>query len=347
MKVSIITLYGANNVGAFLQAFSLQEVVSSITGADSCSFVHFPGKKAKQDSKIKKAVRYLKKLKVRKVLFKYKTSQKYQQSGQYLRIDKAPFSENRKYDTVIVGSDEVWNVASKNFTHHQQYFAKNLKADNIIAYAPSAGSTDASTARSRGTDFSGFRYLSARDQNTCELVREMDGRTPVTVCDPTLLIDSFDPYLQQVKSPDRKNYILVYSYGLEKDETAKIRKFARAHKKRLISVGTYNSWCHENIVVDPFEFLRWLQHADMVITSTFHGAVLSVKLHKQMAVYAGSEKIKSFLKQMGLEDRDLFQKSLSEVFAEQIPYDVVEEKLGQLRETSMAYLKGALENNGY
>lgn len=341
MKVSIITLHGANNVGAFLQAFSLQKVVESVVGEDNCSFIRFPSQNAKQDSKVKKAFRYLKKLEIRKVLFKYKTAQKYQKISKYLHIDERFFSRDQKYETVVVGSDEVWNFASRTFTHHDQYLAKDILADNVIAYAPSAGSFDITTSM-HGVDFSGFHHLSVRDEKTKEMVQKVDGRTPAMVCDPTLLIDSFAPYIKNASVPDETNYIMVYSYGLNKPEVAIIRKFARKHKKRLISVGTYNPWCDKNIVVDPFEFLGWLQGADMVVTSTFHGAVLSVKLQKQMAVYAGSEKIRFFLKQMELENRNLFKKDPEAVFAEQIDYGAIEQKLNQLRHTSMMYLKGAL-----
>ena len=346
MKVSILTLHEANNIGAFLQAFSLQVVVESVVGNGNCSFIRFSKHVSNSDSKIKKAVSYLKKLQVRKVLFKYKTSRKYEVAAKYLNIDEKAFSVNNEYDTVIVGSDEVWNCLSPSFVHYEQYFARNIKSNKTISYAPSAGGCDADKAIWSDMVFAGFDHLSVRDENTAEIVRRLDGRDPPVVCDPTLLIESFEPYVMHIDKPCRKNYIMVYSYGLGRDEIAEIKEYAKANRKKTISVGTYNSWCDENIIVDPFEFLEWLKCADMVITSTFHGTVLSVKLHKQLAVYAGDNyKVEFFLRQMGLGNRNVSGGNrLGSVMEKKIDYNSVEEKIVKLRRTSMDYLIGALEN---
>ena len=348
MKVSIITLYSANNIGAYLQAFSLQKVVESVVGEGNSSFVRFVNPATEQGEKIKKAGRYLKQLKLRHVVFKYRTVQKYRSAAKCLHIDEQVFSPDREYETVIVGSDEVWNCASTRFIHHEQYFAKNLKANNMIAYAPCAGSTTVDMLWENGVDFSGFHHLSVRDKKTYNLVRSIDKREPTFVCDPTLLIDSFSPYIDQTVPIREKGYILVYSYGLKRQDTLQITKFARKHNKKLISVGNFNPWCDKNIVVDPFEFLTWIQSADMVVTSTFHGAVLSVKLHKQVAVYAGeNHKVKYFLEQMDLENRCVSEtRFIEDVFAHQMDYDAVERKIAHMKAASMTYLREALQDCG-
>ena len=143
MKVSIITLHGANNVGAFLQAFSLQTVVESLEGVEKVNFIRFPAHQEKK-SKLQKVFYYLRKRKIRSLLFKYKTAKKYNKVMDSLHVDEKIFSKGRKYDTIIVGSDEVWNLASNNFIHHQQYFAKEISARNICSYAASANNTESS-----------------------------------------------------------------------------------------------------------------------------------------------------------------------------------------------------------
>ena len=340
MDISILTLYGANNVGAFLQAFSLQQVLGEICKDSNICFVRFP---SAEQSKMKKAFHYFKSLKFSKLYFKYKTSKKYGSIIKMLNIDEELFSESRKYDTVVVGSDEVWNIKSNTFIHRPQYYAQNLSADNIISYAPSAGNSQIKDFAEAGIDFSGFDNLSARDETTAAIVQKINGRIPPIVCDPTLLIESFDSYIHPV---EEKNYILVYSYELDKKSINEIKNYARSHNKKLISVGVYNGWCDKNIVADPFEFLSWLASADQVITSTFHGTVLSVKLHKQAAVYAHtSNKIKGFLKQMSLDTINVSTgNNLSEVLENPIPYDQVEVKIKEIRDSSMKYLRGALKN---
>lgn len=344
MKVSILTLHSANNVGAFLQAYSLQSVIESLIGEGSCSFVHFPSDGG-NTSKLHKAMRYLKQGKLGTVLFKLRTARKYSEAMSLLHMDSESFFVGKEFDTVVVGSDEVWNLDSKSFTHHVQYFAKDLKAKSILSYAPSAGNCSFQRMKELSLDFSGFHYLSVRDENAYSAVMEIDGREPKLVCDPTVLIESLTHLIKPIPE---KNYILVYSYGINRSDLAQIKEYARKHKKMLVSVGTYNSWCDRNVVVGPVEFLSWLNGADAVITSTFHGMVLSIRLHKQLAVYTdASHKVRDFLKQVDLEKRIVSQDNkLSAVLEEKIDYAAVEESIQQMRMVSMQYLKDALNMCG-
>ena len=341
MKVSIATLYGANNVGAFLQAYALQMTMESFVGEGNCQFWRLPSSGNGESSKIKKAWNYLKQGHLRTLWFKYKSVQKYKEAVQLLNLDPDPFSIDNIYDTVIVGSDEVWNLESSNFVHHDQYFAKGIRAKNIIAYAPSAGNCTIAKMRMLGVDFSGFQHLSVRDENAYSAVYEIDGRIPEYVCDPTFLPESFDAYIKPVP---RENYILVYSYGLGTKDIKQIKQYARSRQKKLISVGTFNAWCDENIVVGPVEFLSWLQGADEVITSTFHGTLLSLRLHKQVGIIANdSHKIIHVLRQLDLERRNVSSiGELSLVMQETIDYDEVETKIAAMRTRSLQYLKKAL-----
>lgn len=341
MKASIATLHGANNVGAFLQAYSLQTVIESLIGEDNCSFIRFPSEGTGNNSKLQKVARYLKQGRLGTVLFKYNSAKKYAEAMALLHMDPERFSPDKEYDAVIVGSDEVWNLDSPTFKHHPQFFAKNIQAKTILSYAPSAGNCSVERMKELGADFSGFHHLSVRDENAYAAVREIDGRIPERVCDPTILIESFSHLIKPVPI---KDYILVYSYSLDRREIPHIKQYARKHKKKLISVGTYNSWCDKNVVVGPVEFLSWLNGADEVITSTFHGTVLSMRLHKQMAVYAGTnKKVNNVLKQMGLENRIVSaQKDLSAVLETNIDYSAVEERIQAVRGVSMQYLKNSL-----
>ncbi len=344
MNISILTLHEANNVGAFLQAYSLQSVLNKLQGVNSVSFIRFPNQGV-ENSKFLKAIGYIKQREPRKVIYKYRSSKKYAQVAIFLNINKEYFEPNKQYDVIVVGSDEVWNVTSNNFTHHPQYFGKKIKANRIISYAASGNNTVPSELFEEGMDFSSFSAISVRDENTFELVSTVSAVQPEIVCDPTILIEDFDDVIRPV---DRSDYILVYSYELGKEEIANIISFAKARKKKLISVGTYNSWCDENIVADPFEFLSWLKAADYVITSTFHGGVLSVKLQKEFAIYTHSKenpinhKIMDFLIRTDLQRRDAAIYSLNEIFKEKVDYVLVNKIIQKFTDHSLQFLKEAL-----
>ena len=334
MKIHIITLHNANNVGAFLQALSLQSVLRD--QGHEVSFLTFTPKKVNKFKKVKK---YLKIGNPFLLYFKYKSAKKYNAISNLLNIEK--FDSDKKYGTVIIGSDEVWNIDSTSFVMIPQYYGENIKARVIISYAASANNMPIESLCKAGYDFSKFDCISVRDLQTKQLVYNTCGRTAEIVCDPTVLIDSFEKWIQDVTE---RNYILVYSYGLNECSVKRVREYARRQKKRLISVGTYNSWCDKNIVVDPIEFLSYLKNADAVITSTFHGTVLSSRMHKEFAVYAeGSNKILFYLQQMGLEKRNASVYSLDIVFKKAIDYGLVEDRFTEIREQSMEFLRHSLE----
>ena len=76
--------------------------------------------------------------------------------------------------------------------------------------------------------------------------------------DPTLIYD-FDTDIKPLEMNEK--FILVYSY----DGRIKVNKqiqelidFAKINKYKLIGVGSYNCFCNENIIPDPFQFLSFL-----------------------------------------------------------------------------------------
>ena len=341
MKVDIVTIYDANNVGAFLQGYSLQTVLSQLYGAENVEFLRMPRADI-SNSKLSKVLFYLKQRKIRQVWFKYKTSKKYAGVASKLRMSNDVVNETMQYDRIVIGSDEVWNLEASNFTHHSQYFGRNIRANVIVAYAPSSNNTSKNTVINQNMDFSAFKSLSVRDKNTFNLVKEIDGRSPQYVCDPTLLVDSMEGWYAPV---NRNGYILVYSYELNKNAILEIRKYAKKVNKKLISVGTYNHWRDEKIVVNPLEFLGWMKSADAVVTSTFHGTVLATRFHKQIAVYAQtSHKVQDFLSRMGMEDRNVTDiHSLESVFSEKIDYERVGKRIDTYRKESLEFLQTALQ----
>lgn len=336
-KISIFTLIGANNIGAFLQGFALSRTLEAL-GYDY-EFVTMPAQ-GENKGKIDKIKRYLKQKSFRLLFYKIMSGKKYAQARQELKI--TVFDSNHKYDFVIVGSDEMWNLDTESFVQYPQFFGRNLSADRIISYAPSAGNTNLEQLKASGYDFTSFDRISVRDQRTYDLVSSIDTSTPVKVLDPTFLLKSYDKYLPDIQSP--KDYILVYSYGVYESEIKKIKEFSKKKKMPLFSIGTFNGWCDKNLIVSPFEFLAYLKKARFVITSTFHGTALSINLNKQFVVCVEeSEKIYSLLNEFNLQSRAVItEKSVSEIFEDEIDYSIVNGMIADRRAESIGYLKEAL-----
>jgi hypothetical protein len=192
--------------------------------------------------------------------------------------------------------------------------------------------------------------LSARDTHTQVMIREMTGRDVPIVCDPVLLYDG-DSFHVPVKGI-RKKYLLVYSYDrhmVEPDEIDAIMTYARRRGLITVSCGTYHSWCDCNIVCNAEEWYSYFRNASCVLTDTFHGSVVAMRNHCNLAVYIRESinmyKLQSLLNETGLEERILPQISvedLGRVFSIGIDYNKVEEKIGEMRKHSEEYLLTAL-----
>lgn len=339
-KISIITLVGANNVGAFLQAFALGKVFENM--GYTIEYLSMPIKSEKQ-SKLNKIIRYIKQGHIRMLYYKVKSGRKYSEARAHLSI--VDYSPDAKYDIIVVGSDEMWNVGSKSFEHYPEYFGKGLSANRIISYAPSSGNTTEDVFRKSGMDFSSFDGLSVRDERTLSLVSKFDDRKVERVLDPTFLLEDYAAYLPEISC--EKDYIMVYSYGISMQEIKMAKEFAKKTGLPLYSIGTYNAWCDRNIIVTPFEFLAYLNKAKYVITATFHGTALSINFNKQfVACVEGSEKLKSLLQEFSLEDRIVTEeRTILDLFCCEIDYNPVNCYRNKQQEKSMSYLAKELEYN--
>lgn len=135
MQVAIFTIFEANNIGAYLQAYSLMTVVKRMGATNVFIGKNIQvGVKAHSSPIFAKVLRYLKAGDIKKLMFKSRSAAVYREmQSAFPMIDMV---ENPKLDCAIIGSDEVWNIKSKNFTHYPTYFGHGINADKIIAYAP-------------------------------------------------------------------------------------------------------------------------------------------------------------------------------------------------------------------
>ena len=319
-KVGICTLYFANNFGAILQAFALQEVLINL-GYD-VEFLRIKDFLPREiDTNIEK--------------FEYSKS--------CLKMAKNLYNkETDYYDTIIVGSDEMWNLKNTSFEHLDEYFGYDLNCKNIISYAPSANRTSFDFFKNYYKDkinFDKFDSLSVRDRHTQDLVKKVSNRDAELVLDPTLLIEDFKKYAKYPNN-NLKDYIVIYGYKFSHSEIEKITKFAKDNNKKVYSLGFPKDWC-DTLNVDIFEFLGYINNADYVITNTFHGLLFSMILEKEFVIFSnGNTKVEDIMERFGINDRDGMNIcDLSEITSNKVDYSKVNEIKLQNRKSSLEYLK--------
>ena len=206
------------------------------------------------------------------------------------------------FDSLIVGSDQIWNFNAKDFDWC--YFLEFSNNPNKYTYAVSCGPAiqqipSAFTERIT-KDLKSFKCLSVRDNRTFTLFSPLAfGKTVDINIDPTLLLDQKD-WLKLIENVDvvvpKEKYVLFYDLSRNRENWKLAKRFAKKRGLKLLITsvpfprtmleifGTY-----KRFDVGPKEFLFLLQKSEFVITSSFHGTIFSLLFQKRFATIVRDE----------------------------------------------------------
>ncbi len=369
-KVGILTFSYSCNGGSVLQAWALQKTISSFEGYEA-SIINYTktryGKPLVGKDVFTKPIRGWtpKKLikwtaaivahpfKMRKFEEFFKTYYRDFASHPYLK--EALPALNEVYDKFVVGSDQVWNFGSPQVddTYFLDFVKDNSKK---IAYAASFGqkSVPEDKREKIGELISQFSAVSVREPNGVDIVAELTNKIPIWVLDPSLLL-SKEEYHALSEAPKTKGYVYVYL----RQECKRLDDFAQklAKKRGLKIIKVLNNWvCAKNgkrrYPIGPHEWLGYIEHADYVVTNSFHGICFSTIFEKEFYIdylensaTSTNSRLTGMLQQFNLSDRCIIDIQDMNTLPH-IDYDAVNH-FKQLRiKESLDYLKNALEGSG-
>ncbi len=341
------------NYGSFLQAFSLKSNIEAL--GHQCSFVNIvPGEQLGdyRISKFHKVHLLIERLYgwdfMKRFHYIYQFQSRF--SKEFLpELGVKPGVTTEHFDTVVIGSDEVFNCAQKTwFGFSKQLFGDGLNTNKVITYAGSFGATTVNKLEKLGIKdtvaglLKKLDKISVRDANSLKVVEDLTGDTPKKNVDPVFIYDYTKHMPQTV---DLKDYMIVYTYPgriTDKGEINAIRAYAKSKGLKLVSIGHYFPWCDMTIVPHPFEVLAYFKNATCIVTDTFHGSVFSIKFNKQFCTIVrgmNSNKLTHLLEQFGLAGRIANDVSmLPAIMDTKIDYAPVNAKIAEEKERSVAYL---------
>lgn len=360
MKIGILTHYDVNNQGAQLQLYAMRAWLIE-HGHDVCILSYtknfdFNKNEEKKNSGSFLNVGYyldeylfkrglgLTLFNTRKVLCHRKLRE---------QIEIQPY-DNNDCDCIIIGSDEVYSI---DVGCNAMMYGNGLKGKPAIAYAPSFGRSTIELLKEHNCydlvkeGLNSMCALSARDTHTQEMIKEFTDKDVPLVCDPVLLYSGKD--FSADVTPIKKDYMIVYSYDSnmnDENEVISIRQYARKHDLIIVSLGTYHKWCDRNIACNAIEWYEYFKNAKCVVTDTFHGTVVAMKNHCNMAVYIrkniNSFKMQSLLESTGTTDRlmnDVTYSNLEKILSHPMKYEFIDDQIRKMSEGSKKYLLEALE----
>ena len=372
MKVGIMSMQRVVNYGSFLQAYGLRSVIKEL--GHEVEFVDYlPEPSLIPEAQISRSSRILAKAKN----FLRLASPSYREyRNKQIRMNRS-FSEfyctfqekflpvlgvheQKNYcpnlDALVIGSDEVFNCTQPGTSvgYSLQLFGKDHRANKLISYAASFGSTTLEklehyqVAEEVGAHLRSFDCISVRDDNSVDIVRNLTGCIVEQHIDPVLLYDF--PEVDEISIPLR-DYMIVYAYAgrIQEAEAEEIRHFAIKHKKKILSLGFYQPFCDEYILASPLEVLAYIKNADYVVTDTFHGSVFSIKYQVPFATIireSNQQKLSDLLHRFCLDARKVVELSdLENILRAPIDSVSVKALLSQCQMDARRYLSDALKND--
>ncbi len=261
-----------------------------------------------------------------------------------------------EFNSVVLGSDIVWDYSFDLFDHDPFLFGNNFKANKIISYAASFGTIK------RGANYPEYvvkgienlAHISVRDENSADIVEDITGKRPPVVLDPTWLWDFNSD--KNIVLPQYDDYIVIYGQDFNDAFINQIIEYAHEKNYKLICLDCNDDnydWCDVVIrqaQLTPYEWIGLFKGAKTIATSTYHGLTFALIFNKPLAFCRSDfiiAKAKSFLQKLNLYD--LFEKEgtpVSAMMSHNWDYKDINAVIDKERNNSINFLKSALTNTG-
>lgn len=260
-----------------------------------------------------------------------------------------------KYDTIIVGGDQIWNTFCYDFDW-SYYLPDNISPIKKIACSPSFGNviprTKKDTIRVANIKkcLENFDFLSIREQDGSDYLHELLNKDIPVIADPTILADPsiYCKLLNEriVKEP----YIYYYTPSHIPDYEAEEIAIELAKQLNIKIVTSYPHFRRRNemksISTGPKEFLNLVNNAELVTGKSFHLVVFSILFHKKfVTIKSGKDaRMSSLLNKVGISNRNI---DTVEDFQhiQELDYRIADKELDILRTTSTTYLRSTLSSS--
>ncbi len=364
MKIGILTHYQVHNHGAILQMHGLYNILKSLghipyilTYNKNFDFIdkELSNKYNISLKSIPFYLKYLKQQGIKKTKFnieKHKILNNFKKSNyNFLPL----YQKQQELDAVCIGSDEVWSLeAGINI----MMYSHTITTPLIFAYAPVFGQTNLEEIKQRGcyeiikSGLEKFDYLSTRDLSSAQTVKQILNKNIPVLCDPVFLYGYKEEQNLSCNKISKEKYLLVYAYDNrlnDEKEYENIKKYAKENNLKIVSPGFYHSWVDENINVNPIELISLFKNAQVVVTDTFHGSVLSILTNKPFACFvrcSNVNKISFLLNQFNVSQAKLDSwDNLKNILEQNFNWQEINSLIEQERQKALKHLNLFLEVN--
>ncbi len=360
MKIAIINFQHSNyNYGAVLQAAALSYCINDLDENFVVEHLDFQPQK-NYKILIKRFIRNT--LSMAGLMKGIEKSQRVEHHGHFERFrnewltrskllisSRELSNQMRLFDTVIVGSDQVWRPEYTGVNAEDYFLMTCPETVRKVAYAASFGKDIYEDPRGRvnlerlKSTLSSYNGISVREESGLDICCNTFNIPAVHVVDPTILAGKtfFD---EIIKNEDTTTADFVY-YKLDKTE-----EFDNC----VSEISQYYGYTCEDIYYNDSGYhsmsfwIKSIKQSKLIVTDSFHCVCLAIIYNKNFFCISnagrGTARLESLLSSVGLESRFIDESNLisSAKSNEDIDYEYVNKKLSLMRGTSLNFLEKSL-----
>lgn len=369
-KIDVMTFHRAHNFGSVLQAYALQTFIEKLHQESHIdmeyTLIDFFTRDQEELYNIYKRCNCPQNIIKNMIAFRYakQLKMKYNKFDafieKYFKLTKRYYNETEliqdppRANYYLSGSDQIWNVRARDSS--TAYYLNFVNSGKRLSYAASLGPMKIDWRKYNSTECANalqkYAAVSVREQGSLENIQAISHIKCSIHVDPTLLLTAEEwRKIQSDANYKGGQYILLYCLEPSKEQI----RIADAVSKKLnlpVIILRYNNkndmFNHFVKKYDsgPADFLAYIDHAALVLSSSFHGTVFSIIYHKPFYSLNGltDNRISSILRKTNMLDRSL--ESLNDVERVNLsePNDVsIEELIDQEKTRSREYLMEALD----
>lgn len=373
MKIGILTFQASHNCGSMLQAYALRETLARKYNVEvelinysnyvsRCIYGYYDSRLKK--SSIKKninTVKHLKTIRESRKWYESFSNEYLVKSKEYCKTPNDLARIASKYDLIVAGGDQIWNVKCQDAG--KEFFLNFTKDVRKVAFSPSLGGANISKYADDIEKYkeylSEFEALSVREPNGQKWLQDLTEKNIPIICDPTLLL-SQEEWMKWLPVPEVEGkYIFNYAFYHNRPETNKILQQISQKYEMPVFVIDYKSYDFYKLssygikkyeMSGPLAFLGLMKNASLILTQSFHGTLFSALFNRTFWSYdvvgqhnPDDDRAIAILNQLGLSNRYcIIDDILNEDLLKPINYDIVNEKIEELRKTGMDYIESFL-----
>ena len=349
-KVNIMTFCTCTSIGSILQAFGLKQALAK-NGCDST--ILLPANDSRFSTTRVHSLKSLLSRIFQKMIHK-KRQEAFHKRRDFITQNLAivcyendnqlmQLAQQNGASCYLAGSDQVWHpdLCDKHF------FLEFVRSGKCVSYAASMGKTEIPPE-----NLDKFRQLmqrldriSVREAQCREVLQPLTDKPVGVHIDPTFLLDAETWRQYETPYPVRKPYILVYMIYWHPSCKAQLQELKRRTGLPVYAVcsGLSRVYADKKLFdVGVEEFLWLIDHAEYVVTSSFHGAAMSAIFGKKFAAVVNPgapSRIRNLLQTLGIPEVPIHEL----VTANRFDYETIRTRIADERDKGMQYLKEAVD----